>query len=148
MTKYGDTLHKRIGIQRQSVIIKKTVEQLKQAGFKVHSLGANLKEDMNDKIDVFLQFDESTPFHGKTKVAVDVKWNRTLTVLNKNNEDTLLASKSDYLVFEVNENLHWFKKEDVKDWVYKNSHRIKDNKQGDGSKWICVVGSCPHELNL
>ena len=39
-----------------------------------------VNDEIWDKIDVFLQFDESTPFHGKTKVAVDVKWNRTLTV--------------------------------------------------------------------
>jgi hypothetical protein len=142
---YGDNVYKRTGIERQPIIIQKAVEQLKQKGYDVFASDTSLLEDMNDHVDYVLHFNDKL-FHGKNKVKVDVKWSRTLTVVNSNGESTLQTSLADYFIFEVNEELHWYKKEDVKEWVVQNSYGIKNNKNNDGSKWICVVGRCPHEF--
>ena len=54
-------------------------------------------------------------------------------------------SAADYYVFKHNGRLYWYEKEKLREWVRDNVDRIRDNTQGDGSKWIGVAGICPHE---
>jgi len=137
---YGDDRNKSRGILEEQAIVNKVVNTLTAQGYKVYAKTSTLLEDMQDKIDAYLFFDETTPFiNGKTKVAIDVKSGRTLTVLARTGENILEKSKSDYIVFNVEGTLHWREKSKLREWVNANSHRIKDNKKGDGSKWICVI---------
>ena len=136
---YGDNQDKSRGILEEQAIVNKVVNTLTAQGYKVYAKTSTLLEDMHDKIDAYLFFDEKTPFKGKTKVAIDVKSGRTLTVLARTGENILEKSKSDYIVFNVEGTLHWREKSKLREWVNENPHRIKNNKKGDGSKWICVI---------
>jgi hypothetical protein len=151
---YADNYHKMMGIGQQPIIADKVIEYLRKRNYKVSLLSATREEDMHDKIDYFLMFDESTPFGDEKllKVPIDIKWGKTYTILDAQGNNSLERSKSKYLIYETRQiNLVWNKLLDQfqlhPDFVWVNVDKLRksikqfppeilDSHQTPGSKFF------------
>jgi len=135
---YGDNEFKRKGIALEADTCEMIVAELQAKGYKVYAKKSSLDEDRIDKIDYYLIFDDSTPFHGMTKFPIDIKVGDTYTVINSIGENTLQCSKSTFIIFRFNNKLHWALERHLKEWVEKNPQMLRESYNLDGSKYIKV----------
>ena len=135
---YGDNAFKRKGIELEEDTCQMILRELRSKGHIVSAEKSTLYEDMVNKIDRYLVFDYSTPFHGMFKIPIDIKVGDTYTVINGIGENTLESSESEFIIFRFDNKLHWAPHHLINDWVERNSRLIRESFSGDGSKYIKV----------
>jgi hypothetical protein len=138
-----------MGIGQQPLIADKVMDFLISLNYKVTIKSSSLTEDMEDKIDYFIFFDESTPF-GPDKllqIAVDVKFARTFTIQDYMGRNSLKNSKSNYVIYDPPYVANWDNEPDGLLWintnklkeVVENDHPIIYNSSyNDGSKYFWI----------
>lgn len=146
---YADNKHKMMGIGQQPIIADKVIDFLKNLDYKVTLEKSSLKEDIEDKIDYFIVFDESTPFGPEKllQIAIDVKYGRSYTIENYAKKNKLEVTKADYIIYDPpyviswdNEtaNLMWINFSKLKETVKKYPPEIYNSLYNDGSKFFWI----------
>lgn len=135
---YGDNEFKRKGIELEEDTCQMILRELRSKGHIVSAEKSTLYEDMVNKIDRYLIFDYSTPFHGMFKIPIDIKVGDTYTIINSIGENTLESSKSEFIIFRFDNKLHWAEHFRFKEWIERNPRFIRESFSRDGSKYIKV----------
>lgn len=135
---YGDNEFKRKGIELEEDTCQMILAKLESAGYIVWAKKSSIDEDHHFKIDYYLNFSETTPFHGMTEVPIDIKVGDTYTVINGMGENTLESSKSEFIIFRIHNNLYWANKTQLKKWIEDHSYMVKESFSGNGSKYIKI----------
>ena len=99
---YGDNKFKRSGIEKEAGIMKGIKNSLEDLGHLVLVNKSTLNEDMKHKIDYKLKF-PNVPFKNQKNISIDIKSGNTYTLITTTNQNTIEASKADYLVYEFDE---------------------------------------------
>lgn len=141
-SEYGSTPSKLKGIEQQPYVLRKVLEFLRKVGYIVHAEPANSYEDKNLKIDYILIFDPSTPFNGKLKVGIDVKYAQSYTIISDNGLNVLEQSGADYVILnnpKRNNELLWVNILKLKECVRLHPPKlINSYEKGNNSKFIWI----------
>lgn len=142
-TAYGSNKYKKSGIVNEALVMDKVLRSIRNRKFIVAKVEkATKQEDMNMKYDYSLEFDPSTPFGKDLKINVDVKYGKTITLIDQRGRNTLQDSQSDYIIFNFPKNpleLLWINTNALKKCLSKYPPTLKNSYEiGNTSKFFYI----------
>ena len=142
-TSYGSNSYKRSGIINEALVMDKILRFVRNQKFNVIKVEkASKQKDMNLKYDYSITFDASTPFGKYLDVKIDIKYGKTLTLVDQLGRNTLQNSQSTFLVFNFPKNpldLLWINTNKLKECLEKYPPVLKNSfETGNKSKFFYI----------
>ena len=140
MSLYLNNESKIAGKLNEPIIIEKYIKYLRSIGYIVECVESSDIVNMTQKIDYYLIFDSSTPFNGFLKIAIDVKFAYSYTLISENGKNNIESSKSDYIIFNFPNRpdiLLKINTNDLKECIKVNPPNLYSSKYGN-SKYFYI----------